>query len=288
MTADGHVPTPTLDLVRAKRQELTPALRRIADFVLEHPDRAFMMSTTQLAHETETKSESTVVRFYRALGFGSYHEFKVTLAIDVGGNRVYHAVEDISKNDSAAILAKKFFAGAEQMLRMNAQVLDSKRLEACLDLLERANRVILLGQAASAAVTLDAYFKFTILGLSCHWSVDPHANAVMLVDARPGDVIFCVSHSGESLDVVEPIKRAKPMAKVIALTESPDSPLGQLADVIIPVVTEEMNYRTDALISRVVQTSIVGVLFLALLLRRGEEGQDRLKRARQALSHLKY
>mgnify|MGYP006290978405 FL=1 len=286
--SDQHYPTPTLDLVRARRQSMPPALRRIADFVLDRPDRAFKMSTTELARETGTKSESTVVRFYRALGFESYHEFKVTLAIDVGGNRVLHAVEDIDRDDTTGTLITKYFAGAEQMLRMNARVLDAELLDRCADLLERSRRVILLGQAASSAVALDAYHKFSLLGLDCHWSVDPHANAIALADPQPGDVVFCVSHSGESLDVVEPIRTARPTAKVIALTESPDSPLGRVADVVLPVVTEEMNYRTDAVIARVVQTCIVGTLFLALLLRRGDAGEERVGRARRSLSHLKY
>ncbi len=285
---DQRYPTPTLDLVRARRQSMPPALRRIAEFVLDRPDRAFKMSTTELARETGTKSESTVVRFYRALGFESYHEFKVTLAIDVGGNRVLHAVEDIDRDDTTATLITKYFAGAEQMLRMNARVLDAELLDRCADLLERSRRVILLGQAASSAVALDAYHKFSLLGFDCHWSVDPHANAIALADPQPGDVVFCVSHSGESLDVVEPIRTARPTAKVIALTESPDSPLGRVADVVLPVVTEEMNYRTDAVIARVVQTCIVGTLFLALLLRRGDEGEERVSRARRSLSHLKY
>jgi RpiR family transcriptional regulator, carbohydrate utilization regulator len=286
--SDEHYPTPTLDLVRARRQGMPPALRRIADFVLDHADRAFKMSTTELARETGTKSESTVVRFYRALGFESYHEFKVTLAIDVGGNRVLHAVEDIDRDDTTATLIAKYFAGVEQTLRTNARVLDAARIDACVDLLERARRVFLLGQAASSAVTLDAYHKLSLLGLDCHWSVDPHANAIALADAQPSDVVFCVSHSGESLDVVEPIGAARPTAKVIALTESPDSPLGRLADIVLPVITEEMNYRTDAVIARVVQTCIVGTLFLALLLRRGDEGEERVGRARRSLSHLKY
>ena len=286
--SDEHYPTPTLDLVRARRQGMPPALRRIADFVLDHADRAFKMSTTELARETGTKSESTVVRFYRALGFESYHEFKVTLAIDVGGNRVLHAVEDIDRGDTTATLIAKYFGGVEQTLRTNARVLDAARIDACVDLLERARRVFLLGQAASSAVTLDAYHKLSLLGLDCHWSVDPHANAIALADAQPGDVVFCVSHSGESLDVVEPIGTARPRAKVIALTESPDSPLGRLADIVLPVITEEMNYRTDAVIARVVQTCIVGTLFLALLLRRGDEGEERVGRARRSLSHLKY
>ncbi|MFW5742958.1 MAG: MurR/RpiR family transcriptional regulator [Spirochaetota bacterium] len=286
--SNEHYPTLTLDLVRARRQGMPPALRRIADFVLDHADRAFKMSTTELARETGTKSESTVVRFYRALGFESYHEFKVTLAIDVGGSRVLHAVEDIDRDDTTATLIAKYFAGVEQTLRTNARVLDAARIDACVDLLGRARRVFLLGQAASSAVTLDAYHKLSLLGIDCHWSVDPHANAIALADAQPGDVVFCVSHSGESLDVVEPIGAARPTAKVIALTESPDSPLGRLADVVLPVITEEMNYRTDAVIARVVQTCIVGTLFLALLLRRGDAGEQRVARARRSLSHLKY
>lgn len=286
--SDSPHPSPTLDLVRAKRGGLSPALRRIADYVLEHPERAFKMSTTELAGETTTKSESTVVRFYRSLGFGSYHEFRVALGIDVGGNRFLHAAEDIDANDSTQTLVAKYFAGVEQMLRMNARVLEPDRIDAALDLLDGAGRVVFLGQAASAAVALDAYHKLSSLGLRCHWSVDPHINAMLLSDARPGDVVFCVSHSGESLDVVEPIRASRPHAKVIALTESPDSPLGRLADVVLPVITEEMNYRTDAVIARVVQSTIVGILFMGLMMRRGEEGQERLRRARRSLSHLKF
>lgn len=279
--------TPTLDLLRTKKNDLTPTLRRIADYVLANPEQAFKMSTTELARETATKSESTIVRFYRSLGFSSYHEFRVTLATDLAGNRVYHAVEDINRDDDVASLIRKFFGGTGETLAMNTRGLNPKQVEQAVMMLEQAHRVIFIGQAASSAITLDAYFKFSLLGMNCHWNVDPHVNAVVLADPRPGDLVFCISHSGESSDIVIPVEHARPIVKVIAITESVESPLGRIADVVLPVITEEMNYRSDAIVARIVQSAIVGVIFLALTIRRGEEGEDRLRRARQSLSHLK-
>jgi RpiR family transcriptional regulator, carbohydrate utilization regulator len=286
--SDGAATSTTLDLLRARSAEMTPALRKIADYVLANPDSAFRMSITELARRTETKSESTVVRFYRHLGFSSYHDFKVTLATELAGKRFFHTFEDVTSDDSIELLMQKFFAGAQQTLQMNAAALDPRKVEKAVTILEGANRIILLGQATSAAVAMDAYFKFSILGLNCHISADPHVNSVILADPRPGDVVFCVSQSGESKDVVTPVERCKPIAKVIVVTGAPESPLSELADVVLSTVSEERNYRTDAIISRIAQFTVVGVLFLALFVRRGDEGQDRLRRARRSLSYLKF
>jgi len=279
--------TPTLDLLRARKPDLTPKLRKIAEYVLANPELAFKLSTTELARETGAKSESTIVRFYRELGFGSYHEFRVTLATDLAGNRVYRATEDINPDDSVGVLINKFFGGVGQILNMNARILKPDQIEKAVIMLEQAHRIVLLGQAASAAVAMDAYYKFSMLGMECHWTSDPHMNAIVLGDPRPGDVALCISHSGETADVVQPLLRARPILKVIAITQSSDSPLGKAADIVLPVVTEEMNYRHDAIAARIVQSTILGVIFLALLMRRGEAGQDRLRRARQSLTHLK-
>ena len=88
--------------------------------------------------------------------------------------------------------------------------------------------------------------------------------------------------------MVIPLKRVKPFAKVIALTGVADSPLGQIADVCITTVSEEMNYRTDAMITRIVQFVVIETLFTAISVRRGPRGLDRLSKTRQSLSYLKY
>ena len=122
----------------------------------------------------------------------------------------------------------------------------------------------------------------------CHFSRDAHINAVILAEPQAGDVIFCISYSGESKDVVIPVKRAKPTAKVIALTGFPDSPLGKIADVCITTISEEVNYRTDVMLSRIVQAAIIDTLYTAVSLRKGSQVWERLKKTRQNISYLKY
>jgi RpiR family carbohydrate utilization transcriptional regulator len=72
---------------------------------------------------------------------------------------------------------------------------------------------------------------------------------MLLSDPNEGDVVICISHSGESKDIVIPIQAAKPLAKIIAITGFPDSHLGKIADVCISTISEEMNYRTDVMVS---------------------------------------
>jgi DNA-binding MurR/RpiR family transcriptional regulator len=113
-------------------------------------------------------------------------------------------------------------------------------------------------------------------------------NAILLTESKEGDVVFCVSYSGENRDILIQANRAKPIAKIIGLTGSLDSPLGEIADICIPTVSEEKNYRTDVMITRLVQLSVVDTLFVAVGLRKGPEIMDRLTKTRHALSYLKY
>jgi len=277
-----------LPTIRKTLKEMTPSQKQIAQFVLENPAKAIKMSISQLAMETGTKSESSIVRFYRLLGFSGYHDFKVTLATEIAGKSFYHSYEDITINDDLPTIKTKVFQGAMKILHENLSTLDDALLDRAVEMIDKAERLVFLGYAVSGAVALNAYFKFSKLGLNCHYSPDSHINAALLADARKGDVIFGISYSGESRDVVLPLKRVKPQAKIIALTGFPDSPLGRAADICLATVSEELNYRTDAMVTRIVQFAIIETLFTSLSIRKGPEAFDRLTRTRQSISYLKF
>jgi len=286
-TADGN-PLPVLSLIRSKRKDLTPSQKRMADFILQKPKDVINMSITQLAMETGSKSESSVVRFYRTLGFTGYHEFKVTLATEIGGQSFYHTYEDILPGDDVSAITRKIFNGTIQTLHENLGMIAPGTLQKAIDLMNGAERLIFLGYASSGAIAMEAFFKFSRLKAHCYFFSDSHINAAILAEPLPGDVIFCISHSGESKDVVIPAEQAKPTAKIIALTGSAESPLARIADVCITTFSEEVNYRTEVMVSRIVQLSIIEVLFTACSIRQGPHILERLKRARQAVSYLKY
>jgi RpiR family carbohydrate utilization transcriptional regulator len=279
---------PVLNIIRRKSPKMTPLQRNIAEYILRQPEKVIKMSITRLADETGVRSESSIVKFYRILGFSSYHDFKVTMATELAGTSFYHTYEDITAEDGIEDIKRKIFLGAMQTLRENLLAVTEETLLKAVELIENATRIVFLGYASSAAIAYDLYFMFTRLGFNCIFCMDSHVNAVTLADPRPGDVIFCVSYSGESKDVVIPVKAAKPPARVIALTGFADSPLGKIADVCITTISEEMNYRTDAMVSRIVQVAIIETLFIAVGLRKGPPMWDRLKKTRQSLSYLKY
>jgi RpiR family carbohydrate utilization transcriptional regulator len=279
---------PVLALIRRKTKDMTPTQKRLAEFILGKPTEVIKMSISKLTMATGLKSESSVVRFYRTLGFSGYHDFKVTLATEIGGKSFYHTYEDINASDDITVIKQKIFKGAVQTLHENLEMITSSTLQKAVELIDAAERLFFLGYASSGALAMEAFFKFSRLKAHCYFFMDSHINAALLAEPLPGDVIFCISHSGESKDVVIPAKQAKPTAKIIALTGSADSPLAQIADVCITTYSEEVNYRTEVMVSRIVQLSIIEVLFTACSLRRGSQTLERLKKARQAISYLKY
>lgn len=279
---------PVLSLVRSKTNEMTPQQKRIAEFVLARPGDVIRMSLSQVAAETGVKSESSIVRFYRLLGFSGYHDFKVTLATEIGGNSFYHSYEDVYAGDDVSTVKEKIFKGAIRTLQDNLQIVQNDHLERAVELIEGAERLIFLGYASSGALAMEGFFKFSRLKPNCHFTSDSHINAAVLAEPLPGDVLFCISDSGETRDVVIPAEHAKPVAKVIALTGSATSPLGRIADVCITTFSEELNYRTEVMVSRLVQLTVIEVLFTACSLRKGPQMLEHLKKSRQAVSYLKY
>ena len=175
-----------------------------------------------------------------------------------------------------------------QALHDNLQVIEPDTLLKAIELFEAANRIVVLGYAVSGSIASDVFFKFSRLGLNCHFSRDSHINAILLTEPQEGDVIFGISHSGESKDIVIPAERAKPPAKIVALTGSFKSPLSKIADVCITTVTEETNYRTEPMLSRIVQFAVIDTLYTTMALRQGVSAWERLGKSRQTLSYLKY
>jgi DNA-binding MurR/RpiR family transcriptional regulator len=276
--------------IRSRLEDLPQIQQQIATYILEHPQDVVRMSISHLAMETGAKSEASIVKFYRGLGFSGYHDFKVTLATEIAGRSFYTSDEDteIGTEDDVSSIRKKIFSYSIHLLDKSNDTIDDAVLSKAVDILEKAKRVVVLGYGTSAVVAYDLYVKLSRLGMDCHFSLDAHVNALILAEPRDGDVIFAISYSGESRDVVMQSKQAKGMAKVIALTGEPGSPLAEIADVCIDVRSSETAYRTDAMVSRMVQIVVVDILFTALAIRGGNTTLARLARARQGLSFLKF
>lgn len=279
-----------LPQIKAELEDLPPIQQQIAKYILEHPQEVVRMSISHLAMESGAKSEASIVKFYRALGFSGYHDFKVSLATEIAGRNYYSSDQDmeINSDDDIPSIRKKIFSYSMHILEKNSESIDDSELIQAIDILDGAKRVIILGYGTSAAFGYDFFVKLSRLGRNCLFSADAHVNALVLAEPQDGDVVFAISYSGESRDLVLQCRQIKGMAKIIALTGESDSPLAEIADVCINVHSSETAYHTDAMVSRIVQTVILDILFTSLAVKGGDAALARLTRSRQGLSFLKF
>jgi DNA-binding MurR/RpiR family transcriptional regulator len=73
-------------------------------------------------------------------------------------------------------------------------------------------------------------------------------------------------------------------AKTVAITNYAKSPLSSAVDISLYTVSEETDYRSEALSSRLAQLTLIDVLYVNILINKGIEGQNALKKMRDAIS----
>lgn len=278
---------PVVTRIKSKMAEMTPQQLKIAEYLLKSPEAPIRKSISQLAQEIGVKSEASIVRFYRMLGLSGYHDFKVTLAQETAGRAFYHTYEDVSVDDSVETVIYKIFHGASLTLQANLNKSSTDQYTKARDLILSARRIIFLGYATSASIASYAFFRFTDLGFNCHFSSDSHVNATLLAQLQQGDIIFAISHSGETKDITLPLEKLQGSVPIIAITGYEQSTLGRLAHVGLVTVSDETNYRTDAMTSRIVQMTIIDSLFSVVILTMGDPALEHLKKTRQALFQYK-
>jgi DNA-binding MurR/RpiR family transcriptional regulator len=283
----GTPPLSTVVRVRSLLPSLPPAERRVAQRVIDDPEAVANSTITELAHTCGT-SETTVIRFCRAIGFAGYPELRLTLATEAGraqittGGRTVGS--DISPEDSLEqIVEKVTFADARAVEETAAQ-LDIKNLERVVDAVAQARRVDIYGVGASAFVAMDFQQKLHRIGrVSYAWS-DLHLalTSAALLDGR--DVAFGISHTGTTTDTIEAFTEAKRRGAVtVALTNFPKSPIAKAADLVLTTAARETTFRSGAMSSRLAQLTVIDCVFVGVAQRTYEETRQALDATYEAV-----
>ncbi|MFW6121713.1 MAG: MurR/RpiR family transcriptional regulator [Petrotogales bacterium] len=285
---DITMTSPTLTKIKNNIHELTATSRKIAEFVLNNPDDVVKMSITELTNAAHVKSESSVVRFYKALGFSGFHDFKVTLAGEVSGNSIVHSYEDVNIDDSVFDVKRKVFSSCIRAFQDNLNLLDEDCLKKAVEIIEKSRQIICVGHGASASVANYAAFRFSLLGKDAFFIPDSHTYAVMFSKLHDEDMVLAVSYSGETRDIVLPLQKKHVKSRIVALTGNEYSSLARISDIALLSNVKETAMRTDAMISRCIQLAIIDVLFSSVAIGEGEKSLTTLSDSRKSLAHLKF
>ena len=279
-----QVPRPTLSIlirIRGALPSLRPAERRVADAVLADPAKVSESSITAVARQCQT-SETTVLRFCRALGLAGYPELRIALARAAQWEENDHAGSSpltgtISKTDSLAdIVAKVSYADARGLEETGA-ALNLAVLENAVSAVATARRIDIYGSGPSAMVAQDLQLKLHRIGLvSFVWSQSATSLASAgLLTAADAAIGFC--HTGTTTDTVAALKAARERgATTIAVTNFGRSPLTEHGDLVLTTAARETTFRSGAMASRIPQLSVADCLFTGVAQRFYDQAQEAL------------
>lgn len=239
---------------------LTPALARIADYVRANPEQVMYQTVTELGDRSGA-SEASVIRFCRDLGFNSYAEFKMALAIEVTKSPPPELVVSDPDDGSVRTTVKLGVVA----LKNTEKLLDADTIKKVVAKLSVTPRVELFGVGASAIVAQYAAYKFIRLGLNAQAREDPHLAAMMAVKLTDRDVVIAVSSSGSTIDTVRAAQLAKKSgAYIVAITNRKRSPLSKIANAVLMAASPETPLTGGAFASKVGQLLLIEVLYGAL------------------------
>ena len=254
----------SLARIRSQLPALAAAELKVAHWILQQPEQVMHLSMAQLAQECGV-SDTTVLRFCRNVGFRGYMDLKISIAQDVAKpTQIIH--DAISEADDELTIARKVFISNIQALQDTLAVMDGPTLVQAVDLLNRAQRILITGVGTSAPIAQDMFNKLFRLGLECRVQTDSYLQLMEVALLGPGDVVVAISQSGGSADPVMTMQEAKKNgASTICITGNAHSPITQYADVTLLSVAHET--RAEAIASRIAQITIIDALYVILAVR---------------------
>jgi DNA-binding MurR/RpiR family transcriptional regulator len=278
--------------IQAAAAGLSPSSRRVADALMANPQLAMERTITELARMCDT-SETSVVRFCRSIGLSGYTELRLALAAEVGRETAHLSDRtrygsDIDMDDSLADAASKIAFAERLGIEETIANLDMQVLADAVDLLDKAQKIIIFGIGASNLVAMDLQTKLLRIGRMAFAFGGSHDALTMTALAGPGDAVVALSHSGSTLEPIELLRLATSRgAKTLAITNVHGSPLAAAADLVLYTAVRETTFRSGAMASRTVQLTLVDCLFVGVAQRNYAQTVQALKSTHEGTEPLK-
>lgn len=259
-----------LTRIESLGEEFSAAERKLANYIQCHVELIPTMTANELA-EAAGSSAPTVVRFSKKIGYSSLTEFKIALSTEL---QVGSADEfsEIGPNESFYSIKNKLGKNAQIAIEETVDILSEETVMNVVQLLEKAETIYLYGVVASSLVVEDILQKWSRIGKKVIYEENVHVLLPQLIHAKESDVLWLVSNSGKTNDVVALAETVQelPLA-TLALTQLGNNPLSKMVDVSIQTSRpKELAYRSAATNSLLAQFITVDILFYVYMSRNEE------------------
>ena len=276
------MPQSTFKKIDSAFSRLSTTDQQIATFIREQHEQFVHMTINEVAAQLSI-SEATVFRFCKKLGYNGFQDLKIALAKEKMPIQQIH--EEISEEDDQFTIAQKVFHSNIQTLEHTMALLTQPTMEKATNALNSAQKIYFFGVGGSSTIAMDGYHKFMRTGTPSFAFIDSHYQLMAATQLTANDVAVVISHSGMNKDTLQILLTAKQKGvTTIAITSFPRSPIASKADIVLLTSSEETEYRSEALSSRIAQLSIIDALYVNLMVHNKEKSETVLKEIRDAIS----
>lgn len=261
----------------------TSTEQRIAEYILQNPEKVVEGSAQELARESDT-SPAAWIRFSKKLGYKGLPALKMDLAKDDKENDdLYHVL--IEEKDSIETMVRKVQKISRNTLEQTYKLLNTDELNAAIQYLLQASNIYLVGIGGSGVVCTDMMQKLTRLHRSVIYHEDAHVLLARIAHITPEDVLVAISYSGETNLVNAAVKYAKKNGTpVIAITQyNVRSTLAKEADVKLYMPLEEKELRLGAILSRNASLVLTDLIYYGIAKENVEQTKQDLVKTRELL-----
>ena len=243
--------------------QLTKTEKKIADYVSKNANQVLFMSITELADACKV-ADASVYRFCRTIGVKGYQEFKMKLSLSMAS--ADDGTEKENKNpktsDSARKMLDDILESHISVLKETHLLLKWDEIERVVGMMEKAKNIYFFGIGDSLLTALEVRNKFLRITKKVHCVDDPHMQAMIASMMTQDDLVFLISYSGATKDIVYISDILSGVgAKVVAITRFLKSPLTSHVDAVLLCGSNEGSLEGGSLGAKLSQLYIVDILF---------------------------
>ena len=250
-----------IDAVRRQFNDLSPVQKRIAEYIVGNTEALAFATVDQVAFELGT-NPSTIVRFAYRLGLKGYPDLQERTRELVRG-RLSAASAIINENSILTHLDGTIFGSSLgqdlQNICRTITSLDVKDLTSACDIIARATRIYIVGAFGSygvcywLALALDRVHGNVVL-----WGGNDGMVSSQALDITSSDCLLAFTAAPYSVithRLAQAAQQAR--AKVIAVTDSTISGVGQVADLVITAPSAGVGSQKSLVASMAVAHALV-------------------------------
>ncbi len=251
-----------LAMIKNVMNDLPESEKKTAIFILNNPSQIVTMTASELGEASDTSS-SAVIRLCKSLEISGYQELKMRILGDLNSSHDA-SYSDIKKDDTIKSITQSLRNNAIKSIDETLQFLNEETIKSCVDLIDKADTILVYGMGASFIAAKDAQQKFIRVNKPCYAIEDTHLNATMIANMKPNDVVIGISSSGETSETIKLVELANSKdVNTIGITKYGKTSLGKISKYNLYTPSSiETPFRSAATASRMSQLYIIDVLFM--------------------------